>query len=383
MWTSAPRYSTWSPSGQIVFATVDSGSRLSRPCSNVDRLEVLRAEDLARVGLLGAEQDPEERRLAAPVRPEEADPAVRRHEEVEVREEDVLSVRLADALRLDEPLRVLPGLLEVEADALRPVPLRELPDLGFERARSLDARLLLRRARLGAPEEPLRLAPQLVPQRQLALRVGREALLLHRQVRRVVAADVEEAVHVPPVELEDPVRDALQEHPVVRHRDRRVRRPGEQLLEPEDRVDVEMVRGLVEEEEIGLPHELARERDALLPPAGERRDGRPGRAALRHEREPRNVLVGREPGLPVLLAGVRARGALEHRLADRRALAEDRHLREIADAQAPLRGPRALVRRDLAREDREQRRLPGAVRADQADAVARVDGTRDPLEQGV
>ena len=76
------------------------------PLLERDGLEVLRAEDLPRVGLLGSEERADERRLAAAVGPEEADPAVRRDEEVEVREEDVLSVRLADPLRLDEPLRV-------------------------------------------------------------------------------------------------------------------------------------------------------------------------------------------------------------------------------------------------------------------------------------
>ena len=55
----------------------------------------------------------------------------------------------------------------------------------------------------------------------------------------------------------------------MRHRDRRERRPGEQLLEPEDRVHVEVVRGLVEEQQVGPAHELARERDALLPASPE------------------------------------------------------------------------------------------------------------------
>src|ERR1019366_8988599 len=153
-------------------------------------------------------------------------------------------------------------------------------------------------------------------------------------------------------------------------------------LEPEARLHVEMVRGLVEKQEIGLAHELARERDAFLPPPRERRDRRLGRAALRRGGEPADALVRRERGLPGLVAGVRARRALEHRLADRRALAERRHLREVPDAEALLDGARALVRRDLAREDRKQRRLPGSVRADEADAVAGVHGTGDPLEQG-
>ena len=169
----------------------------------------------------------------------------------------------------------------------------------------------------------------------------------------------------------------------MRHRERRERRAGQELLEPENRVHVEMVRGLVEEQEIGLAHELARERDAFLPPPRECRDRRLGRPALRREREPRDVLVRLERGFPLLLARVRTRCALEHGLADRGALAKHRHLRQIADPEAPLRGPRALVRRDLAREDRQQRRLSGSIRADEADAVAGVHGTGDPLEQGV
>src|SRR5450756_569435 len=128
-----------------------------------DRLEIFRVEDLPRVGLFRSEQDPEKRRLSAPVRPEKADPARRRHEEVEIREEDVPAIGLADAFRLDEPLRVLLGRLEVEAHVAGLVPLRQLPDLVFERARPLDARLLLRRARLGASHEPLGLAPELIP----------------------------------------------------------------------------------------------------------------------------------------------------------------------------------------------------------------------------
>src|ERR1019366_6133715 len=58
-------------------------------------------------------------------------------------------------------------------------------------------------------------------------------------------------------------------------------------LEPEARLHVEMVRGLVEEQEIRLAHELARERDAFLPPPRECRDRRLGRAALPRAREPR------------------------------------------------------------------------------------------------
>ena len=53
-------------------------------------------------------------------------------------------------------------------------------------------------------------------------------------------------------------------------REERLGLPPEQLLEPQDAVHVEMVRGLVEQQQLGLAHELARDGQALLPAARER-----------------------------------------------------------------------------------------------------------------
>lgn len=48
--------------------------------------------------------------------------------------------------------------------------------------------------------------------------------------------------------------------------------PGEVVVQPQHRVEVEVVRRLVEEEELGLDEQGPRERDAHAPPSAQ--DGR-------------------------------------------------------------------------------------------------------------
>jgi len=55
-----------------------------------------------------------------------------------------------------------------------------------------------------------------------------------------------------PVDLEDPLRDVVEEVPVVGHGEDRARVVRQVVLEPLDALRVEMVRGLVEQEEVGL-----------------------------------------------------------------------------------------------------------------------------------
>ncbi len=280
MWTSAPRYSTWSPSGQIVFATVDSGSRLSRPCSKTTGCRF-------------------SARKTSPASGASVPRSVR------------MSVDLPQPFGPRRPIRLC-GVTRRSRCAKRtfapyalPIPFASMRRFGFLPDAWKSRRTLCERFRSASSPTSASSAPALwmraccFVERAFAPRrshsVSRRSRFLSEssrcasvarrssftaEVRRVVAADVEEAVRVPAVELQDAVRDALEEHAVVRHRDRREGRAGEKLLEPEDRVHVEVVRGLVEEEEIGLPHELARERDALLPPARERRDGRLGACGL-------------------------------------------------------------------------------------------------------
>ena len=74
------------------------------------------------------------------------------------------------------------------------------------------------------------------------------------------------------VELEDPPGDVVEEVPVVRDGDDRALVVGEEALEPRDRLGVEMVRRLVEQQQIRRREQQAAERDAAALAAGERLD---------------------------------------------------------------------------------------------------------------
>src|SRR6185437_6984512 len=58
-----------------------------------------RTPDAPRVGLLEPREQAKERRLSGTVRPDEPDPRARRHDEADVREDDLCSVRLRDSGR--------------------------------------------------------------------------------------------------------------------------------------------------------------------------------------------------------------------------------------------------------------------------------------------
>ena len=133
----------------------------------------------------------------------------------------------------------------------------------------LDPRLgLARLGRLVAEALHERLHP-----RDLRLLLVDRAAERHLARRRLAAPLRPGAGEEPPaarLELEDRGADGLQEPAVVRHHDdRRVERE-QGLLQPLERLDVEVVRGLVEQEEVGMRPERAGERGARELAAGER-----------------------------------------------------------------------------------------------------------------
>ena len=149
----------------------------------------------------------------------------------------------------------------------------------------------------------------------------------------------------------------------------------QQLLEPEDAVDVEVVGRLVEQQQLGLAHQLARDGEPLLPAARER---------LRLLRLVREAGPSHRDGdLAVALVRVEplVRERLAQHRADARARLERGVLRHVADAQALACGARARRRRLEASEDLQQRRLARAVRAHEADVVVLEDAEREALEE--
>jgi hypothetical protein len=198
----------------------------------------------------------------------------------------------------------------------------------------------------------------------------------------------------------------------VRDEDHRGVERGELPLEPLEVRDVEVVRRLVEEEQVGVAAERARERGARQLAAGEGAK-RPVEVLLR-EAEPAHdggcVVAPRIPAR-VLEPPLRLRVTVERRLrviacrhrllepaqlllerdelprtgedvlAQRQLLLERRPLVVQRDAGSLLERELAAVLGGLAGEDPEQRRLAGAVRARERDAVAPLDGEGDAVEE--
>ena len=168
------------------------------------------------------------------------------------------------------------------------------------------------------------------------------------------------------------------------------------LLEPHDRVEVEVVGRLVEQHQVGGAHQRLRQVEPHPPPAREARN-RKSKLRLGKAKAAEQALG---PGAHRVGAGIAQSGvqladqisiaslfsekesvfeAAENviavdRVLERRPPERGRLLRHMRDA--PVRGELdiALVRVQLAAQQREQARLARAVGADQADALARVEG---------
>ncbi len=202
------------------------------------------------------------------------------------------------------------------------------------------------------------------------------------------------------LEVEDAADGAVQEAPVVADDDDGVGVAREVALEPERALEVEVVGRLVEQQQVGLREEHARERDAHPPAA---RIGRAGaRLLVNFESQPLEDagcarLAG--PGVDVLQPGLHLGDAMrvgrglglgherralrvgvEHGLQHGRL--RGRHLlRHAADAGALRQHDLARVGGQLAPDQAEKRGLAGAVAPHQTDLVPGRDRRRRPVEQ--
>jgi len=156
------------------------------------------------------------------------------------------------------------------------------------------------------------------------------------------------------------------------------------LFEPLDSFEVEMIGGLVEEEDVGLGDHGLGNGEALAPAAGE------GGSVGIHADGGVRAVVGEsgaaERFAETLLAlvgghGGGFEGGFED-AADGCSLGVLGDLLDVANAGAAADGDFTGVGLDLAGEDGEQGGLPGAVGPDEADTVALVYCKGDVFEEG-
>jgi hypothetical protein len=151
-----------------------------------------------------------------------------------------------------------------------------------------------------------------------------------------------------------------------------------EAFEQRDAVDVEMVGGLVQQQQVRLERQRERQRSALDFAAGR---------ALRRRRlvEPESMQVFGQPRVDApaiaLVGDVGEPAALHEALAERRCAGQLWLLLDEHDRR-PFRAlDAAVVQREPAGDREQQRRLPGAVATDQPDSFARVDGEVGAIEQ--
>ena len=249
--------------------------------------------------------------------------------------------------------------------------------------------------------------------RAAAARFIRQRLLAGDDVLVVVALHEHDLVLLDGEHLR---RDLVQEGAVVRRDEHPAPEPGQVLLEPQVRFEVEVVGRLVQEQQGRAPEQQPREACPHRPPAAElahrprevgllepepREDGLrlvlpvvPARGVQRHVElaealQQTGLLRGvrlRRQRLPrrgdVVRERDHLRAGVQHLLEERLAVERRGLLLQIADGDVAPRGHVPRVRRRIARQDVHERRLPGAVRADQRDTVPGVDVEREPAEQG-
>jgi hypothetical protein len=358
--------------------------------------------DRSRIRLLAADDHVDEGRLAEAVRTGDADDRPGRHVEVEIAQQDLVSVRLVHAPHRDDLAAESRAEGDAQLELLGGLDLARLLDEVFV---GRDAGLRLRPPRLGRRADPLELARDRLQQVRVGPILDLLLLLLRFEEVGVVALV---GAHRALGHFQHARRDAIEEIAIVGHEHVGARVSGEEGLEPGDRVGVEMVRRLVEDQDVGMGEQLLAERDAAALAAGERaHDAVAGREpervhrrfdagvegggihrvavleslldlALLGEQRVGLLLVGEDLGiLPGLQDPVVAReqrpdlpdrlfDVLAHRLVE----VELRLLRDVADGRALRDHELAVVLAVAARDDAHHRRLADAVDAEDADAIA-------------
>ncbi len=161
----------------------------------------------------------------------------------------------------------------------------------------------------------------------------------------------------------------------MRHRHGGQTRAGEKFFQPEDALDVQVVGWLVQQQQLRIACQRPRQRDALAPAARQlahRTLGPRGGAGQIH-------LGDQRVDARLVIAGQQA---FTDHVVHRGRGVQRRRLRQVSHAQASPPSHLAVVRRQRAGQDLQQRGLAGAVRANQPHPIAVRQREADRREQG-
>ena len=251
------------------------------------------------------------------------------------------------------------------------MPLPPLLVVLAHRLERADASFVAGAAGLNALANPRFLLSQLLVEELPLAGCGRQQLLPPFEEGGIVARPVPEAAAI---ELDDPGRQPFQEDPVVGDENDGAPVPQEERLQPANRLDVEVVGGLVQKQDIGIVHNRLGKQDAPLHSRGKlfksriRVEPDPGEDRLHPMVGPARVMVivFQSPG---------------HKVGDGAAMSRGHVLGQSRDSQSLLADDRSLVELDLAADQAEQRAFSLAVAPQEAESLSGLDLEIDLIEQ--
>ncbi len=240
----------------------------------------------------------------------------------------------------------------------------------------VDACLRLGGAGFGTATEPVRLDLDAVFERVLEFGLRLHVLSLAFQELRVAAFDAKQSVGVDAVEFNHFSGDVFKEVTVVRDHDDSGFRLADELFEPGDAGEIEVVGGLVEQQDVGFADDCLGDSETLAPAAGET-------CGLGSERGEACAAGGfAEASLAFGLGNFGSLKCGLKDIADGEARCEDGLLADVSDTGTFAYGDVAGVGVFFTGEDLEQGRFASTVGANEADVVAIRDGEGDVVEEG-
>ena len=234
--------------------------------------------------------------------------------------------------------------------------------------------LLARRTYVSRGQARARLGPRLASRRSAGVEgrvlLGTQGEVLLHTAGQVAQPAVAQQPH-------HPVADALEHVAVVRHQDDRPGEAVEQVLQRRERLDVEVVRRLVEQQDVGFVHQEPDELEPATLAAGQLAHARPGplgpKAHALHEgRRGQGAAAAEVDGAPHGLDRLEDPLVLVE-LVD--LLGEEGGAHRLAPAH-PTGG-----RCEVTGQDPEQRALARPVHPDHADAVTGTEPPGEVVEQ--
>ena len=217
---------------------------------DIDRLDRLTNLKYAAVGLLQSHNQAEKGGLAGAVGADDAHDAVGRQHEVQVVKQQLVAQGFGHMLGLDDLVAQTWTVGDEDFEFL----LFLLDRLVQQFVVAVQARLSLGLAGLGGHAHPFQLALQGLLALALGFLLLGEALGLLLQPAAVVAFPGDALAAV---QFQDPAGHVVEEVAVVGHGDDRALVLLQVLLQPVDRLGVEVVGGLIEQEDVGFLQQQA------------------------------------------------------------------------------------------------------------------------------